>query len=88
MNLGTAGVNFTAVKNAPSIFDVMPEEEPEKSFVFINIRPFLIIVGILAGAAVLWLGSRAFLRYYAVPESSARRRRRANARRRRRRRRR
>ena len=88
MSLGTAGVNFTAVKNAPSIFDVMPEEEPEKSFVFINIRPILIIVGILAGAAVLWLGFRAFSRYYAVPESNARRRRRANARRRRRRRRR
>ncbi len=87
MSLGTAGVNFTAAKSASSIFDAEPEEEPEKSFVFVNIRPILIIAGILAGVAIVWLGFRAFSRYYAVPKSNVRSRR-ANARRRRRRRRR
>lgn len=88
MNLGTARVNFTAVKDTPSIFDTAPEEEPKQSFIFVNIRLILIILGILAALFFAWLAFRTFRKYYAVPGADDARRRHARARRRRRRRRR
>lgn len=70
MNLGTAGVNFTAIEKDASIFDVPPEEEASNdSFVFINVRLILMILGILAFLILIRVGVWAFFRYYAVPGS-------------------
>lgn len=68
--LGTVGINFAAIKNEPSIFDMPPEEqEPEDSFVFVNIRLILIVLGILAFLVLIRAGFWIFFRYYAVPGS-------------------
>lgn len=84
VTLGTAGINFNVIKGNPSIFDTEPEEEKEDSFIFINLRLILIILGILAFVVLLRLAAGAFLKFYAVPGSNLDRRRKARRRRRRR----
>lgn len=76
MNLGSVGIDFAAVKTDSSIFETEAEEAPQNSFVFVNIRLILIILGIVAGLFLVRLALGAFLRYYAVPGSAMDRRRR------------